>query len=232
MSAAPLPAYCRLAAYEGLQEALPQLETAEGLERATIAVAMHELHDISIDSVGARLDALARRVEARGRGASLRARIAHLHDELFEDLKLRGNAENYYISENSYLPWVLTNARGIPISLTLVVKCVGYRVGIEVEGINAPGHFLASIHEEDGTQMLWDPFSKGRVLTRGEAAELVSQMVGRQLAPDSRTLAVATHAQWLRRMLANLQNVFVNQAREADARAMLELAGLLKTLED
>lgn len=227
MSATPLPAYCRLAAYEALQRELPRLETAEGLERAAVAVAMHELHDVTIDAVAARLDALARRVEARGRGASLRARIAHLHDELFEDLKLRGNAENYYISENSYLPWVLANARGIPISLTLVVKCVGHRVGIEVDGINAPGHFLAAVHEEDGTRMLWDPFHKGRVLTAAEAAELISQMVGRRLEADRRTLPVATHAQWLRRMLANLQNVFVNQARETDARAMAELATLL-----
>ena len=61
---------------------------------------------------------------------------------LFEVFGLRGNAEDYYNPANSYLCDVLATRRGLPITLSLVYKLVAEGVGLEVHGVNAPGHFL------------------------------------------------------------------------------------------
>ncbi|MDJ0975779.1 MAG: transglutaminase-like domain-containing protein [Planctomycetota bacterium] len=221
------PTHCRAAAFEVFRAQLPDLETDVGLERAAIAIAMHELTDVVLDREEARLDALALRVQGDRPPLSPRATIAVLHEELFAGFGLTGNADSYYLPENSYLPWVLTNRRGIPISLTLLLKCVGRRLGVRVDGLNAPGHFLAAIREADGTTMILDPFHRGRILSTAEAADFISRILGRQMAYDPALLPVATHKQWVLRMLGNLKDVFVNQDRFDDARAMQELSGLL-----
>ena len=65
-------------------------------------------------------------------------------------------------------------------SETLASKA-GERVGLHVEGVNAPGHFLAAV-EADGRRMLVDPFGAGRVLTRDEAFARIARVSGRAAA--------------------------------------------------
>ncbi len=226
MTAMP-PTHCRAAAFERFQLQLPALDTDVGLERAAVAIAMHELTDMHPEDIEARLDALARRIEKDHADASERARIALLHAELFEHMGFTGNADAYYIPENSYLPWIIGNKRGIPISLTLLLKCLARRLQIQVDGINVPGHFLAAVRESDGTTLIVDPFHRGRILSAKEAGDFVSDMLGRQVEYDPALLPIATHGQWLLRMLGSLRAVFTNQDRPDDARAMQELADLL-----
>ncbi len=65
-----------------------------------------------------------------------------------------GGSDNYFRQENSSLNFVLRQKEGIPISLAILLMGVGRILGLLVEGINYPGHFLARV---DGT--LVDPFS-------------------------------------------------------------------------
>jgi regulator of sirC expression with transglutaminase-like and TPR domain len=77
-----------------------------------------------------------------------------------------GNATDYYNPRNSYLPLVLKTREGLPITLTLVYKCVLDGLGLTVHGINAPGHFMAGVESADAdgaepARMLVDPFEGG-----------------------------------------------------------------------
>ena len=121
---------------------------------------------------------------------------------------------------------MLESRRGIPITLCLIYKVVGERIGLEVEGINAPGHFLARVATDEGP-MLVDPFFLGSVLTDDEAYTRVEQVTGRTVPRDPQYLAPATHSQWLSRMLINLQHVFATAERQNDVAAMSELQSLL-----
>ena len=93
--------------------------------------------------------------------------LAHF---LFEERGLRGAAAgDYYNPLNSNLTHVLESGAGLPITLACIFILVGARVGLEIEGCNFPGHFLA----RDGRRRtVFDPFNGGRVLSPREVATL------------------------------------------------------------
>jgi regulator of sirC expression with transglutaminase-like and TPR domain len=163
------------------------------------------------------------------------ARLAHLHDVLFDVVGFVGNGDDYYDPANSYLPEVLRTHRGLPITLVLVYKCVAERIGLEVRGINSPGHFLAAVKSDEPdtptaklvTWMYVDPFYGGQVLYRDDVCRRIAETTGRTLIDPSLWLEPATHRQWLARMLNNLQATFAQAGRERDLYAMLELSELL-----
>ncbi len=67
--------------------------------------------------------------------------LAHL---LFRERRLKGAShQDYYDPQNSNLVYVIEKHRGIPISLVCIYILVGHRLGLEIEGCNLPGHFLA-----------------------------------------------------------------------------------------
>jgi regulator of sirC expression with transglutaminase-like and TPR domain len=207
---------------------MPVVDTTEGLMRAAVAIAMHELPRANPEDVDRQIQHLADRVRRRLRSRSVHAVLAHLHEVLFAEEGFSGNVDDYYNVWNSYLPAVLDTRRGIPISLTLVYKLVAERLGLPVEGVNAPGHFLARVVSRS-ERMLVDAFYGGRVMTDDEAFERIRQVTGQPVPPDKRLLRPATHVEWLARMLTNVQNIFAAQARQKDLAAMVELRGLLGT---
>jgi regulator of sirC expression with transglutaminase-like and TPR domain len=165
--------------------------------------------------------------------------LAHLHDVLFEVIGFVGNVEDYYNPANSYLPEVLRTHRGLPITLALIYKCVAEGVGLVVQGINSPGHFLAAVQtpgrvETGGSTTKWmyvDPFYGGGMLDQADVWRRISEATGSDARPSPQWLAPATHRQWLGRMLNNLQAVFAHTGRERDLYAMQELQDLLITAQ-
>ena len=192
------------------------------MEEAATALAMHADEGADAAAVAERLDALAIRVrQARG-STSRRSTITHLHHVLFEVDRFEGNQLDYYEPSNSYLPHVLTTRRGIPISLALVYKAVAERLDLEVTGIGAPGHFLVRI-EDEGGQLLVDPFHRGRILTPTDAYRLMENALGAPVPQALTLLAPVGPTEWLARMLRNLEAIHTKRAQPRDAAAMVEL---------
>ena len=137
----PTPIACRPAAFRLFAAQLPTLSTNRGLLRAAIAISMHELPNVVPDSVEQGVMDIAARIRRRLKNPLPEALLAHLHDELFDVLRLRGNVDDYYNADNSYLPSVMATGLGIPISLSLVYAVVARELGLRADGINAPGSF-------------------------------------------------------------------------------------------
>ncbi len=220
------PRYCRPAAYELFVAQLATLEETNSLMHAAVAVSMHELDDASPETVGKSLDKLAAEVSRRVRSNNPQALVARLHEVLFDEHGFTGNLENYYVPENSYLSHVLETRRGIPVTLSLIYKCVAQRLGLKARGINSPAHFLASV-EIDGSWMIIDPFDRGRVLARDEVFDRIEQAAGAKIARHDAHLATATHQQWLARIIRNLEHIFQRDGRENEQLAMRELLALV-----
>ena len=72
--------------------------------------------------------------------------ITELNYILFEQEKFRGNRENYYDPDNSFLNRVLDRKTGIPITLSLIYIEVAGRLGLDVRGIGLPGHFITALY--------------------------------------------------------------------------------------
>jgi regulator of sirC expression with transglutaminase-like and TPR domain len=231
----PTPAYCRTEAYLAFARQLSTVDTTSGLFRAAFAIAQHDRPHADLNAAESIVAELVETVRRRVRSPSPQARLAHLHDVLFDVVGLCGNVDDYYDPSNSYLPDVLKTRRGLPITLTLIYKCVAEGVGLNVYGINAPGHFLASVqcpasHEAATDETGWmyvDPFYGGGLLDRRQVYQRVADTTGRTDTLGPECLARATHRQWLARMLANLQAVFATTGRERDLYAMQELQNLL-----
>ena len=228
------PAYCRPAAYSAFAEQLADMETTAGLLRGAFAITLHECPEADFDALDHAISSLTASVRQRLRSDDPKAVLAHLHDVLFDVMGFAGNADDYYNATNSYLPDVVRTRRGIPISLVLVYKCVGERLGLKVYGVNAPGHFLAAVETKPltsrkATLMYVDPFYSGTLLSCEEALQRVEQATGKSVARATDVLTRATHRQWLFRMLNNLQVIFAYAGRERDIYAMQELQSLLNS---
>lgn len=243
----PTPLHCRTRAFEALAAELEGLDTSRGLLRCAVAVSMHELDDTQMQEVEGQIDALAGSIADRVNGHQPRALLAHAHAVLFDEARFAGNTQDYYNPFNSYLPQILDTRWGLPITLTLLYKCVLECLGLKVWGINMPGHFLAGVRDDSVPQhqtkavsrsgnpaaalMLIDPFDGGKMLTRDDAFARIEQIAGGAVARDEAILRPATHAQWLIRILQNLAGVFTQLERADDTAAMREMIALVESVK-
>ncbi len=93
---------------------------------------------------------------------------------LFEEDGFSGNTEDYYDVGNSLLDRVLATRKGIPISLSVLFAAVCARVGVQLDMIGLPGHFLLATRPQavDEERVFVDAFHGGRLLTL-EHCELI-----------------------------------------------------------
>ena len=119
---------------------------------------------------------------------------------LHGSLGFNGNAADYYNHENSLLPTVIENKKGLPLTLSLLYRFVGARAGIEIEGVNLPGHFIARCGE-----VYFDPFHGGCVLSLADCADILARQ-GLEL--DDEHLESPGSREVVARMLANLGHAY------------------------
>jgi regulator of sirC expression with transglutaminase-like and TPR domain len=227
---APVPHYCRPAAYDLFVQQLATLEETNSLVRAAVAVSMHELEDIDPVEVENTLWEIAQEINSRTPSGNPHAMVAQLHELLFEEWGFTGNTDDYYAPDNSYLPRVLQTRRGIPVTLSLIYKTVAQQIGLIARGINAPVHFLAAV-EVGGSWMIIDAFDSGRVLARDEVFDRFDQLAGEPVERSDALLATASHPQWLARIIRNLEHIFERAGRQSDVLAMRELLALVKDVD-
>src|SRR5262249_47033603 len=122
-----------------------------------------------------------------------------------------GNQENYYDPLNSYLNEVLDRRTGIPITLSMVTIIIGEKLGMHVDGIGLPGHFV--VMARSGSQrLLFDPCHGGRVLDPADCEQLVHRSAGLDLAVDPDLLQAALPGQIVLRMISNLKGCYLREA--------------------
>jgi regulator of sirC expression with transglutaminase-like and TPR domain len=176
------------------------------LGRAALAVAQIEHPDLDVSGEIARLDSLAARAGAGGaRGP--KAVVDRLVAFLFEEEGFRGNDKEYYDPRNSCLNDVLDRRLGIPITLSVLTMEIGRRVGIEVDGVGLPGHFIVGARVA-GRRLFLDPFHGGAVVTPEGAEDIASRAVGRPVKLEGTHWAACSKHQIVVRMLRNLKGIY------------------------
>jgi len=158
-----------------------------------------------------RLDRMASRVKhdmtADLASADIIARINHV---LFDEEKFRGNRENYYDPDNSFLNRILDRKTGIPITLSLIYIEVARRSGLDVRGIGLPGHFITALYHADG-KIFIDPFNRGEIRTPDDCLEIVRTHVAETSASDPSWLKPVGRKEFLARILRNLKLIYARQ---------------------
>ena len=129
--------------------------------------------DLDVGASCLQLDAMATRCrQLIAAPATAREKCRVLNRVLFHEYGLHGNTDHYTDPLNSYLDQVLARRKGIPISLSIVYLIVAERVGLNLEAVGLPGHFLVGCYEEE-IPFFIDPFNTGIFLTAGEVFALL-----------------------------------------------------------
>ena len=146
-------------------------------------------------------------------GADLPATLTTINRYLFDELGFAGNNLQYDDPRNSYLNEVFDRKLGIPISLAVVQIELMRRLGLPLDGVSFPGHFLVRLPVDDGI-LVMDPYNKGRPVSADELRERASPHLGGQAPDDGQLieiLAPASHRTILARMLRNLNGLYLQQ---------------------
>ncbi|HWA24213.1 MAG TPA: transglutaminase-like domain-containing protein [Lacunisphaera sp.] len=158
---------------------------------------------LDIGACCAQLDRMAARCrELIAEPAAARDKCRVLNRVLFHEHGFRGNTEHYADPLNSFLDQVLIRRKGIPLSLSLVYLLVADRVGLSLEPVGLPGHFLVGCFAE-AEPFYVDPFNAGRLLSASEAVAMARKQ---SLNPILADLAPTPVREVLCRCCRNLVN--------------------------
>lgn len=100
--------------------------------------------------------------------------VLDLANFLFIEEGYEGATEDYYNPLNSNIDYVLSNKKGLPITLTLIYMLTAKVVGFRVEGCRFPGHFLAKAYI-DNHFILIDCFNRGKIIGESELKALADE---------------------------------------------------------
>ncbi len=207
-------------ALRAFRDVLAPGEPALDLGRAALLVAQVEHPALQPERALRRLDALAVASGAGVVGDPVKA-LHRLREFLFEEEGFRGNANEYYDPRNSCLNDVLERRLGIPITLSVVVMEVGRRVGLVIDGIGLPAHFV--VRARVGAEhVLLDPFDSGALLTHEGAEALVARALGRRVRLRDEHFRPVGKRQILVRMLTNLKGIYARAETWDKALGVLE----------
>jgi regulator of sirC expression with transglutaminase-like and TPR domain len=195
----------------------------EGTDLGRAALAIARIAHPGLDPAPslAALDALASGARGHLGGHPAAADVAAY---LFRECGFRGNQADYYDPRNSCLNDVLDRRAGIPITLSVVFMEVASRLGLAVEGVGFPGHFLVRVAGGE-EPLLLDPFFGGRAIGREELLVRYRALGGVDVpALPADALATTGTIGILTRMLRNLLRIYLKRAEHARA---LEATDLL-----
>ncbi|EKX41698.1 hypothetical protein GUITHDRAFT_141704 [Guillardia theta CCMP2712] len=208
-------------------------EYYECIERGAMIISKLEDPDLSEAEVREAIDKIAEQVRARipeGETSTVNV-LKWMNRVLFDELLFRGNTDDYYCVQNSLLSEVLRRKTGIPISLSVLYMCVAWRLGVRLQGVDMPMHFVLMARDRDGAECrdtFIDVFGGGVLLSMREL-EMKMLMMGIEIHVSDVNQARPSY--FFVRMLRNLGIEDENRARKSSL-LVLCLAQLVTILKD
>ena len=131
----------------------------------------------------------------------------------------QGNVEDYYSYKNSMIQTVLSERKGIPITLGIVYAAIVRRAtNVHIRAVNLPGHFMLSVEEVSGSHqddiLFVDVFHGGKILTQREVEDMITS--GYNIRWDQSFVSPVPNLSVWKRVAFNLTNChdLPNEVRE------------------
>lgn len=158
--------------------------------------------------------------------ADTQKKIAALNAYLFDEMEYQGNELDYYNPWNSFLSAVIDSKAGIPITLSILYIELGNAIGLNLQGVNIPGHFLVMVAGEKNRTVL-NAFNNGEAVSdedlRGFIAAAQGGAAGAAANLDE-LIQPASHRDILARLIRNLKKIYFD---EDDFELAIETINLL-----
>jgi len=208
------------------------------LVHGALLVAQLDDEDLEIKPYLQQVDTMSRDLKAVVNPQQTnRQQLESVNKFLFQQRGFHGGRTNYYHRDNSYINRVLEDREGLPVTLAVLYIELCRRVGLHVQGVGVPGHFMVKFAaaaaggtvqppEPEGKpeEYLIDVFNRGDFVSRKQAATLA----GIKGELTSEMLKAASHPSILVRMLRNLYGIA--EAKE-DKQAMLGYVEAMLAIE-
>jgi regulator of sirC expression with transglutaminase-like and TPR domain len=206
------------AALEPFAELLAREDVRIDLAHACFLIAQDAYPALEVERYLGEIERMALRLRGQlPQTVGAEERVAALNEYLFGELGFSGNTETYYDPRNSYLNEVMDRKTGIPITLSILYMALGRRIGLPLEGVSFPGHFLVRLRLRNGVLVL-DPFAAGAPQSEEDLRERLKRVIPAGALDNTAELPLdqfldpATNRQILARLLRNLKAIY----RDAD----------------
>ncbi|MFP6621032.1 MAG: tetratricopeptide repeat protein [Pirellulaceae bacterium] len=200
---------------------------APDLLQAALLIAVLDEEEIDTQAYVKLIERMANDILAAIKKDAAQAdKLAALDKYLFQDNGFHGSRFDYYHRANSYLNRVIDDREGLPITLSVLYMELGRRLGLKIEGVGLPGHFIVRQVNQDGKGQLIDVFNEGKRLTREDAIKLAAEHSNQPF--QDAYLDPVPSRQILIRMLNNLMSL---AQQKEDKESMLRYVELLMALD-
>jgi len=180
------------------------------LVEAALVVASNEYPDLDIYACLRSLVMMADELQLLVLGCDDTEDIVEtMNRYIFDELGFSGNLANFNDPRNSFFNDVLERRLGIPLTLSILYMELGSRIGLDIQGVSFPGHFLVKL-QRDGRELVLDPFAGGIILDEDELRQRLKHFTrrGRRRWQLPRLLQPASNRAILARLLRNLKNLY------------------------
>lgn len=202
------------------------------LAHGALHIASIEFPDLDVNKYLGELDTLAGHAATMfSWDASAFEQIRSFNHFMFEHCGFFGNHEDYYNPHNSCLNAVLDHRGGIPITLSIVYIEIARRLGLPVEGVNFPGHFLVKWDLDDGIAVV-DPYAGGVCLDTDDLDKILKRLAGDEAPTVVEMPALLSSVEddaILVRVLRNLKAIYAKQEQSNKVLASLDQILALRT---
>ena len=195
---------------------LVQSDAEFPLLEAAISLGQDEYPDLDVQQILGEVDQLLARLKRRVPADAMPLqKLRAVNQFFFRDLSFRGNVNNYYDPDNSYISVVLRTRCAIPISLAVLWLELAQGMGLAARGVGFPGHFMLKVNLPKG-QVVIDPLD-GQSLSREQLAERLEPFRRQKKKNDEFEVPLGLYLQAtpprdiVARMLRNLKEIHRTQ---------------------
>jgi regulator of sirC expression with transglutaminase-like and TPR domain len=193
------------------------------LAEAALLCAVGCSPELDVEGELLRVDALADGLRSQHPDLSSSVAAADaLREHLGVQLGFRGDPDRSHLPEASLLHRVLTDRRGLPLTLSIVYVAIARRLRVAAYPIGLPGHVVVGIAGGEHPVTL-DPFHGGVLLDEAALITRVHEATGGRLAFRRAMLRPTPAVRVVRRLLNNLSRALVQAERFAEARWAVEV---------
>ena len=199
------------------------------LEIGSLLIAKSAYPTLEVTNYIQIIEKLAEEVRPRLTPADSPVQRIHIFNQyLFNEKAFRGNRTDYYDPENSFLNRVIDRRIGIPISLSVLYLLLGLRLGLPVQGVGMPGHFLVKV-DSPPRLLFVDCFNGGTLLEESDCKKFLTDS-GFGFEPWY--LEPSPNPLILERMLRNLLGIYHQRQEPQQVKRVNALMAILKSASD
>lgn len=191
------------------------------LLKVCLLIAHLDDREIDVDGYQKQFVRMVNEVKKRfKKGISEADKLKQLGAYLFKEQGFHGSRFDYYHRANSYMNRVIDDREGLPITLSVLYMEFARQLGMNVEGVGLPGHFIVRFQPNKGEAQLVDVFNGGKYLSRDDVKKLVWTRAQTLLKDEH--LEKSSRRAILTRVLRNLIGVAQNEGAKERLLGYLE----------